>query len=146
MQFPVSDCLSGGMRQDFHTDLGNKKSTSSEHLNGVWGGLCTFSGDDRCPGQYFAILPIPHPGLFANCSPFRIPSHELSGGHFCLWVGVAASILCFCCLVEVLMLHFSWLELNIRIKIWSNKQNLCICIQKSYKPSPTVFILTAKTW
>lgn len=113
MQLPASDCRFGGMRQEFHTDLGNKKSRSSEHLNCVvWGDLCACSGDGKCPSQCLAILPIPHPGLFAICSPFRIPSGELSGRDFCLRVGVGAGILCFCCSFEVLMLDLSHLVGN----------------------------------
>lgn len=88
------------------------KGISSEYLNYVvTGGLCACSGDRKYHSQLLAIFPIPHPGLFAICSPFRIPSGELSGGDLCLrgvlCGGVSILFYVFAISVEALMLEMS---------------------------------------
>lgn len=93
------------------------KGRSSEYLNCVvQGGLCACSGDRKYPAQHIAIPPIPHPGLFAVCSPFGISSGELYCGDLCFWgvlgVGVGIVFYGFAISIEPLMLQMSHLVGN----------------------------------
>lgn len=116
LQLAAGDCLPRGIRQDFHTDSGTKRYIKWIPELRCQGGLCACSGDRKYHSQLLAILPIPHPGLFGMCSPFRIPSGELSGGDLCLWgvLGGGVSILfyVFAISVEALMLEMSHLVGN----------------------------------